>query len=49
MQADGQRRGAKLSISRPQLPCWSLIARTGNGQPFEVGTDPGLHWGAVVQ
>jgi serine/threonine protein kinase len=22
----------------PQLPCWSLIARIGNGQPFEVGT-----------
>jgi serine/threonine protein kinase len=21
----------------PQLPCWSLIARIGNGQPFEVG------------
>jgi len=22
----------------PQLPCWSLIARIGNGPPFEVGT-----------
>ena len=22
----------------PQLPCWSLIARIGDGQPFEVGT-----------
>jgi len=22
----------------PQLPCWSLIARIGNGRPFEVGT-----------
>jgi serine/threonine protein kinase len=22
----------------PQLPCWSLIARIGNGQPFEVGS-----------
>jgi hypothetical protein len=22
----------------PQLPCWSLIARVGNGPPFEVGT-----------
>ena len=22
----------------PQLPCWSLIARFGNGPPFEVGT-----------
>jgi Protein kinase domain len=22
----------------PQLPCWSLIARIGHGQPFEVGT-----------
>jgi hypothetical protein len=22
----------------PDLPCWSLIARIGNGQPFEVGT-----------
>src|SRR4029077_13293658 len=21
----------------PQLPCWSLIARFGNGAPFEVG------------
>jgi len=20
------------------LPCWSLIARIGNGRPFEVGT-----------
>jgi serine/threonine protein kinase len=22
----------------PKLPCWSLIARIGNGRPFEVGT-----------
>jgi len=22
----------------PHLPCWSLIARIGNGRPFEVGT-----------
>ena len=22
----------------PQLPCWSVIARIGNGQPFEVGS-----------
>jgi len=22
----------------PRLPCWSLIARFGNGPPFEVGT-----------
>lgn len=22
----------------PHLPCWSLIARIGNGQPFEAGT-----------
>jgi serine/threonine protein kinase len=22
----------------PELPCWSLIARIGNGPPFEVGT-----------
>jgi hypothetical protein len=22
----------------PDLPCWSLIARIGNGRPFEVGT-----------
>jgi hypothetical protein len=22
----------------PHLPCWSLIARVGNGQPFEVGS-----------
>ena len=22
----------------PELPCWSLIARIGNGRPFEVGT-----------
>jgi len=22
----------------PRLPCWSLIARIGNGQPFEVGS-----------
>jgi hypothetical protein len=21
----------------PRLPCWSLIARFGNGAPFEVG------------
>jgi hypothetical protein len=22
----------------PDLPCWSLVARIGNGPPFEVGT-----------
>jgi hypothetical protein len=25
-------------FAAPQLPCWSLIAKIGNGRPFEVGT-----------
>jgi hypothetical protein len=26
------------SFPAPTLPCWSLVARVGNGPPFEVGT-----------
>jgi hypothetical protein len=33
------RYGAHVfSFPAPQLPCWSLIARIGTGQPFEVGS-----------
>ncbi len=38
MQADGELRRPQLAVPGPQLPCWSLIARIGTGQPFEVGT-----------
>jgi hypothetical protein len=29
---------ASSAFPAPELPCWSLIARIGNGRPFEVGT-----------
>ena len=29
---------ASSTFPAPDLPCWSLIARIGNGPPFEVGT-----------
>lgn len=32
----------------PDLPCWSLIARIGNGTPFEVGTSAQVTAGSGV-